>query len=162
MNSEATDEKEALCPQPRKRKKKRKQKRLRGITIDSLYSFIDEMEIYLISRKDWRIVEPVIFMMEVIFGMDGPPKVRGLITRVNKHFDKKEARVINHYDTIQGDKNNFQKGSVLGKFSSANISELLNQINQITKNKKNGKKRQNERRPQYVRSRKHDDKVLPE
>ena len=163
MTNETTEEKEALNLQPRKRKKKRKKIRLRDYSIETFNSFIEAIENYLISRKDWRVVEPIIFMMEVIFGMDGPPIIKALISRVNKHFDKKDARIINQYDTINGDKNNFLNGSMLGKFSSAaNLSEVLNQLNQINKNKGNDKKRQHKGRPQCVSGRKHDDKVLSE
>ena len=78
------EEVEHLMLQARKKKKKclrRKKKKT-----DDCQLIIIKIETYCLSRVTWEEVQPVINMLEVIFGMDAPPYVKSVIQRIKSKF----------------------------------------------------------------------------
>ena len=169
MQEDKSDEKEALSPQPRKRKIKNKiKKRLRDITVKSFVLFIPFVRLieeYCINCLNKYDVFAIVHMLETIVPRDGPPQIWASIERIKKYWDKKlhGAKIIREGDIIHGDKNDFRKGSGLNHIPVMEYDQMTKLVEQLkNKQQKYGKKRQNERRSQYVRGRKYDDKVLPE
>lgn len=162
MNQETTDEKEASTPQPRRRRKWLRN--LKNKTFVLIIPFVKLIEDYCIHCMKKDEVIAIVHMLETIIPRDGPPEIRASINRMKKYWDEKEygVKIIREGDIIQGDKNDFRKGSKMTKMSLKDLSEMNDLVGQIKGNSKYDKKRKQKGRPQCVSGRKHDDKVLSE
>lgn len=68
------------------RKKKKKCLRRKKKKTDDFQLIIIKIETYCLSRVTWEEVQPVLNMLEAIFGMDAPPYVKSVIQRIKSKF----------------------------------------------------------------------------
>lgn len=69
------------------RKKKKKCLRRKKKKTDDFQLIIIKIETYCLSRVTWEEVQPVLNMLEAIFGiMDAPPYVKSAIQRIKSKF----------------------------------------------------------------------------
>lgn len=155
------DDPSELRPQGKRRKRKKAQRPKPRTETKENYSYLlDEMELYCMSRTTWEEAKTIVYMMEAKWGFDPPPPVAAALRRIKQKFGKLiYGPKIDSHDTIQGDKNNFQRGADLNNiFMSKDIS-AQDAIKELTNTSRNGK-RQRKRRSQCIPSRKHDGEIL--
>ena len=153
------DDPSELRPRGGKRKKKkppRPQPKTKTQAKEIYSMDLEFLEDYCMSRTIWDEVMPILYMMEIRWGLHPPPPVAAVINKVKAKFNKLEyGPMIDSHDVIQGDKNNFEPGADLNKMYMSQGISAQDTIKELTKQQNYGK-RQSKRRSQRVSCRKHD------
>ena len=134
MNTETTiDVPSELKPQVingkanlRPRKKKNKAK--------ILYLSLETLEQIIMDCVTWGEAKPYVDLLEKAFGINAPQEVRNIIKKARNRFNKMVygPKSIKYGDTIQGDKNTFQRGSNMNRYQEPmgiNSKAIVKRIN---------------------------------